>query len=86
MKGYWDQFIVGFCKVDFVCWQGEPNWIGWIFIGIFTLILLIIALAITVPIAVKVIDWYKYEYNYDPIIWFWLFIVLFMLGGYALQP
>ena len=40
MKEYWDQFIFSFCKVDFACWQGEPNWLGWILIGILGFFLL----------------------------------------------
>jgi hypothetical protein len=28
--GFWDNFISGFCKVEFLCWEGEPNWLGWI--------------------------------------------------------
>ena len=39
MKEYWDQFIFGYCKVEFLCWQSDPNWLGWIVIGIFALIL-----------------------------------------------
>ena len=30
----WNEFLIGFCKVDFVCWEDDPNWLGWIFIGI----------------------------------------------------
>jgi len=25
----WNNFIVGFCKVEFLCYAGEPNWLGW---------------------------------------------------------
>jgi len=28
----WHNFVVGFCKVKFLCWHGEPNWLGWIVI------------------------------------------------------
>ena len=24
------EFFNGFCKVDFLCHQSEPNWLGWI--------------------------------------------------------
>jgi hypothetical protein len=34
MGELWNKFIFHFCKVDFVCWNGEPNWLGWILIGI----------------------------------------------------
>ena len=29
----WGKFIAGFCKVEFLCHGGEPNWLGWIVIG-----------------------------------------------------
>jgi hypothetical protein len=25
-----ESFIDGFCKVEFLCYQGEPNWLGWV--------------------------------------------------------
>jgi len=28
------KFITGFCKVEFLCYQGEPNWLGWGLLGI----------------------------------------------------
>jgi hypothetical protein len=42
MAEYWDAFIVGFCKVDFLCYDGEPNWLGWGVVGFGTLIVLAI--------------------------------------------
>ncbi len=27
---FWKEFITGYCKVDFVCWAGKPNWLGWL--------------------------------------------------------
>ncbi|MDC1032919.1 hypothetical protein OAQ48_02015 [Candidatus Pelagibacter sp.] len=24
-----DNFINGFCKVEFFCYAGQPNWLGW---------------------------------------------------------
>jgi len=44
MEQPWDKFIFQFCKVDFLCWHGEPNWLGWILIGIGALILFVIIL------------------------------------------
>jgi len=29
-----DSFYDGFCKVEFLCYLGEPNWLGWMVIGI----------------------------------------------------
>lgn len=34
MSEYWHSFKVGFCKVEFLCYSQEPNWLGWIIIGI----------------------------------------------------
>jgi len=46
VKGFWDKFIYGFCKVEFLCWQGDPNWLGWAVIGmaVFILIMLVFAM------------------------------------------
>lgn len=33
MNELWASFITSFCKVSIVCWQGEPNWLGWIVIA-----------------------------------------------------
>jgi hypothetical protein len=29
----WNSFIAGFCKVEFVCYAGDPNWLGWVVLG-----------------------------------------------------
>jgi hypothetical protein len=29
----WDSFISTFCKVQFLCYSGDPNWLGWVVIG-----------------------------------------------------
>ena len=34
-----DSFINGFCKVEFLCYQGEPNWLGWLILIPFFLII-----------------------------------------------
>ena len=26
----YDEFISGFCQVQFLCYEAEPNWLGWI--------------------------------------------------------
>jgi hypothetical protein len=26
----WNDFINEFCKVEFLCFSGEPNWLGWL--------------------------------------------------------
>jgi len=33
MEWFWSQFIPGFCKVQFPCYDGTPNWLGWGFLG-----------------------------------------------------
>jgi len=30
----WDKFISGFCKVEFLCYAGSPQWLGWGVLGI----------------------------------------------------
>ena len=30
----WNSFIDGYCKVEFLCYQGAPNWLGWIVLGV----------------------------------------------------
>jgi hypothetical protein len=50
MRELWDKFIFEFCKVEFTCWNGEPNWLGWMLIGVGALILLGISLAILVAV------------------------------------
>lgn len=46
MKGYWNDFIAGFCKVEIVCWEGGPNWLGWIILAIVALMILGLVLKI----------------------------------------
>ena len=44
-----DSFIGGVCKVEFLCYAGEPNWLGWVFLvggGILALFLALILLSI----------------------------------------
>jgi len=49
---YWDSLVVGYCKVEFLCHNGAPNWLGWIplvfLISIF--ILFVIVIVIGVPL------------------------------------
>jgi len=46
MTDLWDRFIIGFCKVEAVCWNGDPNWFGWILIAVLALILFIVVVFI----------------------------------------
>lgn len=45
---YWNFLITGYCKVEFLCYNGEPNWLGWIPLGF--LILMFIVLVVIVVI------------------------------------
>ena len=33
MEWFWSQFIPSFCKVQFLCYEGTPNWLGWGLLG-----------------------------------------------------
>jgi len=33
MEAYWNNFIASFCKVEFLCYAYEPNWLGWVLIA-----------------------------------------------------
>ena len=37
----WESFIRGFCKVEFLCYAGDPNWFGWIILLIPVFIVLL---------------------------------------------
>jgi hypothetical protein len=40
MEETWGTFIQAFCKVEFLCYAGEPNWLGWGVIGFGGMIIL----------------------------------------------
>ena len=42
----WGNFIAGFCKVQFLCYGGEPNWLGWIVIAFAVFLTLVFSLAL----------------------------------------
>ena len=46
MSELWSKFILGFCKVEFACYNGEPNWLGWILIALGGWFLLLVAFAL----------------------------------------
>jgi len=46
MREFWEKFLFGFCKVDAVCWQGDPNWLGWIILFIVGAIVAVIVIMI----------------------------------------
>jgi hypothetical protein len=34
----WQSFILGFCKVQFLCYRGDANWLGWLVMGLGVLV------------------------------------------------
>ena len=46
----WDSFIAGYCKVEFLCYAGEPNWLGWIPIGIVGFLVFLIGLGLVAAV------------------------------------
>ncbi len=51
----WVKFINGYCEVDFLCYNGEPNWLGWIpLIGIGTIVSLSILFGLLEAIAQEI--------------------------------
>ena len=40
MAALWQKLTFEFCKVSVVCWNGEPNWLGWIILVFAALIVL----------------------------------------------
>jgi hypothetical protein len=52
----WDPFVAGFCKVQFLCYQGDPNWLGWIVIGVGGPMVLYILLLIFLVIFIRILN------------------------------
>jgi hypothetical protein len=44
MKKLWTDFIAGFCKVELLCYGGDPNWLGWAVVVIFGIPITLLAL------------------------------------------
>lgn len=44
MSSFWKSFLNEFCKVEAVCFEGDPNWLGWILVGLLGLFLIIASL------------------------------------------
>jgi len=42
MEEFFAKFITGFCKVQFLCYEGAPNWLGWGVLGIGALVLIVL--------------------------------------------
>ena len=53
-----DNFINSFCKVQFLCYEGEPNWLGIIVQLFFFLVLLLIFIVIIEIIGEWVSDFF----------------------------
>ena len=48
------KFVVGFCKVQFLCYEGTPNWLGYIVLGIGTILFTIFTFLILAVIQMVV--------------------------------
>lgn len=44
----WESFIAGFCQVEFLCYSGHPNWLGWIVLAIGGVIAMFVLAAILI--------------------------------------
>jgi hypothetical protein len=51
-----DKFINEFCKVEFLCYAGEPNWIGWVVIGFISFIVVIAVFGVFLTVVDTVVD------------------------------
>jgi hypothetical protein len=43
-------FINSFCKVQFLCFQNDPNWLGWITLVVFGLVIILVLCALIEPV------------------------------------
>lgn len=59
MAELWRSFIFSFCKVDAVCWHGDPNWLGWILLAILAIFLAVVGFLAWVIIATS---WDSFDY------------------------
>ena len=56
MNDAWNGFINGYCKVDFLCYQGAPNWLGWfnlIVLGVFVALIVVLGLSAAIEREVR---------------------------------
>jgi hypothetical protein len=56
MEFFWNTIIPEFCKVGFLCYFGEPNWLGWIVFGFGSLFGLLMGLSIIAGILQAISD------------------------------
>ena len=54
-KELWNDLIIEFCKAECFCYQGEPNWLGWIVIFILGVIVIVISFFILAFILICII-------------------------------
>ena len=53
-----DSFFSSFCKVDFVCYQGEPNWLGWLILIPFFLFIAFFVFNLVFGQVLEVNEWF----------------------------
>ena len=56
LAGFWAWFIGGFCKVEFLCSEGSPNWLGWILLGVVFLFIFLFILALTIRLIIFILE------------------------------
>lgn len=46
IASWWNKFLSEFCKVECLCWNGDPNWLGWgvIGFGVFMAVMIILGI------------------------------------------
>lgn len=46
LTGVWHTFVAAFCKLNFLCYEGEPNGLGWVVIAVGALVLVVMVFSI----------------------------------------
>lgn len=46
MGEYWVDYPFDFCSTSFVCWNGEPSWLGWLAMGLLVYVALATVIAL----------------------------------------
>ena len=59
MSEFWYKFIVAFCKVEFLCYAREPNWLGVAVIGFGGLVVFFIVLLFFGALMEDISKWRK---------------------------
>ena len=60
-----NSFFSSFCKVEFVCYQGEPNWLGWLILIPFVLVIGIFVIGFVVNNIFDPIEKILFEFDHS---------------------